>query len=1113
MVYIVHSGQAPGTGANISDAQVQSQMTALNDHFSGTGIKFCLATKRGSTAIPLPSGGIQTTPGIIHVNSPTHVNPNFTPASLGNLASVISGQMSPNNYLNIYVVNSINGLNSGILGFAPFANTNIFNGILMRYDAFGDVSNCSGCNLVPANNQGKVLTHEVGHYLSLFHTFEGGCSGVDDGVMNPDGVPVCNVDGDRVCDTPQGNMFYGCPTAITSCANDAIPNRRNFMQYSDDACRDEFSPGQISRMLASLSLFRPTLYSTQNLIYTGVCGYQNLLSAAFTPSSFQPCQNTAVTFVPQLVSHPNTTYSWNFGDGSTSTSTTSVSHTFASAQDSPYTVTLTLTRNGETTHHSIQVYVSACTPVPAASAKWLLSTNNAVDFSSGAPVVLSNAVPSTNTFFLNVTSASNTAGDLLFYTNGVTVWRNNNTVVNSSSGTYVPLKGNIASLDGSLAVPIPGTSNYYIFTKGSVNDGIFQNVDNVLDGFRRTQINVSGNTVSIPAASMNSPITPLSGMTGYLQGNDNAMYGGAAIHAVRKCDGYWIFTTLRKSSTQLDLVVISLTASGLTFVNSASTPVLTPNFNNLETIQVSPDGNKVVYRNNNYTDVVVYDFNKITGVLSNRLTVLPFVTSQIDRTEGISFSPNSKLLYVSVRSGGLYQINLDSPNPALTRKVVSPSVFNRMMRLAPDGKIYFMDDLKADKFSMSVIHFPNMPITSAEPNACGYSPHGPAFGNTVFSASIRTCISNLVTPMGTNSISAFANGCNSYKFFPNIAQTSCFNSFNWNFGDPASGSANVSTQTTPTHVFNNPGTYTVTLRSSTNVLIAQKTVTIVPMPAAVIQGSSDACLTINNRTYNSVNLLDGQTAQWSITGGAGTIVSQNNQSAVEIAWTSLPGTISVTVTNTSGCTSTVSKQITQLCCPCFDDLFYMAWPNEFGSALNFGIWLDNELGCDWYDYPTSSILWNYGDGSPPTTVSSHQFPATGNYTVSATINLDGCMTTISFPVDAGGPGTGPTIPGNPGTPGTGTSRMGDSFRLTPEIGKKPFVSPNPSTGALDLHIPDFRGKVAITVSDMNGRIVFEKTDAAFSAHANLNLGFLQPGVYLLSVRGENLTFARKIIRN
>jgi len=231
---------AGGTGA-ISDALVQSQIDVLNEAFQalpGTPgepgvdcrIRFKLATVD-------PDGNPTT--GITRDTNTTWFNDG---GSYWN-----SLAWDTHRYLNIYT-NSAGG--GGVLGYVPCLPAqggcagSISDRVVILWSAFGRPGQGGG-----QYDEGDTATHEVGHYLGMFHTFEGGC-----GTATP---PGCYTTGDRICDTnSEANPRFSC-TGSSCGSPDPI---LNYMDYTPDACMNQFTAEQCNRMRCTMINYRPDIY-------------------------------------------------------------------------------------------------------------------------------------------------------------------------------------------------------------------------------------------------------------------------------------------------------------------------------------------------------------------------------------------------------------------------------------------------------------------------------------------------------------------------------------------------------------------------------------------------------------------------------------------------------------------------------------------------------------------------------------------------------------------------------------------------------------------------------------------------------------------------------------
>ncbi|KAB5589566.1 Extracellular metalloprotease [Ceratobasidium theobromae] len=206
------------TQGNIPASQITASIDALNQHYAGSGLGFTLAgTDRTTNAnwfnLAGPSTSYQTA-----MKSSLH-----------------KGGASA---LNLYSVGFTSVTPRGLLGYATFPSSYSANpsddGVVFRY------STVPGGSAAPFN-EGKTLTHEVGHWLGLYHTFQGGCAG----------------SGDFVSDTPaEGEPAYECPVGRDTCSGGGVDPIHNYMDYTDDSCMTEFTAGQVSRIASQIATYR-----------------------------------------------------------------------------------------------------------------------------------------------------------------------------------------------------------------------------------------------------------------------------------------------------------------------------------------------------------------------------------------------------------------------------------------------------------------------------------------------------------------------------------------------------------------------------------------------------------------------------------------------------------------------------------------------------------------------------------------------------------------------------------------------------------------------------------------------------------------------------------------
>jgi Pregnancy-associated plasma protein-A len=211
-IHVINNGSGIAHG-DIPQSQIDDQMAVLKAAYAPGAWKFKLADVTRTT------------------NASWYT---MTPGSGAELAAKTALREGSADDLNIYTAN----LGGGLLGWATFpssyAGDPIDDGVVILF------SSVPGGSAVPYN-EGDTATHEVGHWMGLYHTFQGGCSKVNDMVKDT---------------PPEASPAFGCPAGRDTCPKHGLDPIINFMDYTDDPCMNTFTPGQFDRMEQQFTLYR-----------------------------------------------------------------------------------------------------------------------------------------------------------------------------------------------------------------------------------------------------------------------------------------------------------------------------------------------------------------------------------------------------------------------------------------------------------------------------------------------------------------------------------------------------------------------------------------------------------------------------------------------------------------------------------------------------------------------------------------------------------------------------------------------------------------------------------------------------------------------------------------
>ena len=409
--------------------------------------------------------------------------------------------------------------------------------------------------------------------------------------------------------------------------------------------------------------------------------------------------------------------------------------------------------------------------IPGPTTNWYFGSNAGITFNSGTPIALTNGALLTAE---GVATISDNLGNLLFYTDGVTVYNRNHLVMTNGTGLF----GDASSTQSAIIVQRPGSTNiYYIFT--SDNDAGPSGIC-----YSTVDMNLSGGlgAVTVKNTSLHAPSCE-------------------KLCVVRHCNNTdaWVIshdwnTNIFRAWSVNNVMVGNVQ----TWSSAGIVPSGIPQ-SAYGQLKASSDGKKLAacyygFAGSGANTLQIYDFNNLTGVVTNAQTL---ATDQ--GLYGCEFSPDNKVLYAGTISRLLLQFNLCS-NP-ISRYVISNtglSIFS--LQLGPDGKIY----VAKGSTSLSVINNPNVVGVG-----CGYSDLSVSLAGRLGRFGLPNFASYYAPPQFV--LPNPVVNCNTASFTAPTASIGCSNStvytYLWNFGD-----GNTSIIQNPSHTYLSPGTYIVTLQ-------------------------------------------------------------------------------------------------------------------------------------------------------------------------------------------------------------------------------------------------------------------------------------------------------------
>ncbi|MBT6131886.1 MAG: T9SS type B sorting domain-containing protein [Flavobacteriales bacterium] len=419
---------------------------------------------------------------------------------------------------------------------------------------------------------------------------------------------------------------------------------------------------------------------------------------------------------------------------------------------------------------------------------WYFGWNAGMHFTPSGPVADTNGAVST---LEGVATISDENGNLLFYSDGSTVYDANHDVMPNGTG----LQGNSSSTQSAVIIKRPNsTTDYYLFSvkNNSGAEGLtYSRVDMSLNGgLGDVDINEKNIQLVTPTAEK--------------------------IAAVPKPNGFWVITLKLPGDTAYAYEVTAAGVNTTAVTSNTGTILATSNF--LGYLKPNLAGDKIAAMHYSVQGLYLYDFNSTTGEMSNEMNIPTTITA--GSGYGVEFSPNGNLLYAGQHgAAGIYQYDLTAGSAAaISATEILIGQGRGALQLGPDSKIYCANASGMNTY-VSRINDPNeLGI------ACNYEDSAVYLLGRTMAYGLPTFLQAFF-----NASFSASNACFGDSVLFSM-DTAGVDSVFWNFDDPSFGAENTSTNFFPSHLFTDTGSYTVMLIAKSDTIIdtAYKEIFIYP---------------------------------------------------------------------------------------------------------------------------------------------------------------------------------------------------------------------------------------------------------------------------------------------